>query len=292
MMIAKQFTCNMEGINKYAPLVALKTQAIEYANNIKDLKVTDDNSEAIVNQRLSEAKALLNAIEKKRTELKAPYLDAGREIDNIAKQLTEDLNKAFSDIKEELRLYKVKKEEERQKELQRLQKIQAEIDNRKTLALAAIAKAETKSDLSAIFVEHVKNFPQDLLSGEFKQDCELVLNAIKSAGSNRLKQIVEGIKPVATEEIIPVETAPEVAPSKLTEAIASAEATKTTGLRKTWKFELSDIFKVPAAWLKIDEEKVKEWMKIAIENGNLNDGDVKVINGVKFYQSTGVVIKS
>lgn len=131
-----------QNIVKYAPLVALQTQAKLYAEKISVLKVVDDNSEAIVTQRLSEAKELLKAIETKRTELKKPYLDAGKEIDAIAKALVDDLQKADVAVREDLRKYKEKKEEDQRKEIARLQAIQAKIDNHKALAFSAISKAE------------------------------------------------------------------------------------------------------------------------------------------------------
>ena len=165
----------------------------------------------------------------------------------------------------------------------------------KTLALAEISKADKKQDLSAIFVKYVKDFPKDLLEGQFKEDAEAALNEIKKAGSARLAEIVNPqTKESPATEIAPVTTQPVVKEepklSKIEIAIAETEAQKTKGLRKNWTFELSDIFKVPAAWLTLDEKKVKEWMKLAIENGNLKDGDAVVINGVKFYQSTTVVV--
>lgn len=95
---------------------------------------------------------------------------------------------------------------------------------------------------------------------------------------------------IETTEVTKEITVPTPKPSKIEIALAEAESKKVSGLVKRWTFELSDIFKVPANWLTIDEKKIAEFMKEAVESGELKDGNVKVINGIKFYQSTSVRI--
>lgn len=66
------------------------------------------------------------------------------------------------------------------------------------------------------------------------------------------------------------------------EALAATERTK--GVRYTWGFELSDITKVPAEWLTIDEAKIKAYLK---ENKDkMKEGE---LNGVRFFKNTVIV---
>jgi len=63
-----------------------------------------------------------------------------------------------------------------------------------------------------------------------------------------------------------------------------AAANKTSGIRKTWKFELVDKSKVALDWIALDEKNVKEYL--SNNKDKIKSGDV--INGVKFYQEVNV----
>jgi len=69
------------------------------------------------------------------------------------------------------------------------------------------------------------------------------------------------------------------------ELLAASEAqNKTSGLRKTWKYELVEKSKLVEEWIALDETAVKEYMKV--NKDKLKSGEV--INGVKFYQEISV----
>ncbi len=66
--------------------------------------------------------------------------------------------------------------------------------------------------------------------------------------------------------------------------IAENELNKTKGVKLLWKFEVVNIFDVDPEWLKVDEVKVKEWLK---ENKDkIVSGDV--VEGIKYYQDKSI----
>tara|TARA_R110000868_G_scaffold175859_1_gene413094 strand:- start:367 stop:1377 length:1011 start_codon:yes stop_codon:yes gene_type:complete len=75
----------------------------------------------------------------------------------------------------------------------------------------------------------------------------------------------------------------ELAEIERKKAEAAAELTKTKGVRYLWKFELVDIYKVPAEWLTIDETKIKEYIKA---NKTMEEA---VKDGIRFYKESIVV---
>lgn len=84
-------------------LQSTKDVFIQLSEEALQIKVTDDVSLAIANQKLSAVNNHLKLIEEKRTELKKPYLDAGKKVDSIAKDLSEPLNNSIQYLKNQIK---------------------------------------------------------------------------------------------------------------------------------------------------------------------------------------------
>lgn len=261
-----------------------KKQANDFAAKLSTLKVTDENSEAIVTQRLSEAKELIKAVEGKRTELKAPYLDAGRQIDKIAKELVEQLNLAYEDIRKVLLAWKQEQEKKRKEEIAQLEEGKKKVDKYYQDAIAEINQAKAPVDLSAVFVKYVKDFPGADVWGAHTEYANHILAEIKAAGGAKLKAIKEGVSIVAEVREVAV-------PENIEEKAIQLEVSKPSNMRKVWKFEMVEKMQVPLDWLILDDKKVKEFMAQAKEAGHLKEGENFMFNGVKFYQEDQLVVK-
>jgi hypothetical protein len=88
---------------EWSKLQSTKDVFIQLSEEALQIKVTDDVSLAIANQKLSAVNNHLKLIEEKRTELKKPYLDAGKKVDAIAKDLSEPLNNSIQYLKNQIK---------------------------------------------------------------------------------------------------------------------------------------------------------------------------------------------
>jgi hypothetical protein len=88
---------------EWSKLQSTKDVFIQLSEEALQIKVTDDVSLAIANQKLSAVNNHLKLIEEKRTELKKPYLDAGKKVDAVAKDLSEPLNNSIQYLKNQIK---------------------------------------------------------------------------------------------------------------------------------------------------------------------------------------------
>jgi hypothetical protein len=88
---------------EWSKLQSTKDVFVQLSEEALQIKVTDDVSLAIANQKLSAVNNHLKLIEEKRTELKKPYLDAGKKVDAIAKDLSEPLNNSIQYLKNQIK---------------------------------------------------------------------------------------------------------------------------------------------------------------------------------------------
>ena len=88
---------------EWSKLQSTKDVFIQLSEEALQIKVTDDVSLAIANQKLSAVNNHLKLIEEKRTELKKPYLDAGKKVDAVAKDLSETLNNSIQYLKNQIK---------------------------------------------------------------------------------------------------------------------------------------------------------------------------------------------
>jgi len=190
-----------------APLLDLfkkyHSEIDKMANKSMGLMVTDDQSLELATVFTTQAKALNQTIEKKRVEVKAPYLEVVKVLDGETKGLKDRLAQIQAYINEKIRPYLQKKEVER-KEAEKLAqeeaaRIQAELDakaeaERQAAAeearKAAIAagmskkKAEAQAQAAAAMVEDAPTVVAQALPDETKVTTE--------TGSAKLKEKLVG----------------------------------------------------------------------------------------------------
>ena len=81
-------------------------------------------------QNLAKANQLAKAIEEKRKAIKQPYLDAGKKVDEVAKTLSESIEKGIKHIKDQVADWEKKRREEEAKKKQILDYINGELSAR------------------------------------------------------------------------------------------------------------------------------------------------------------------
>ncbi len=80
-----------------------KKQAEEYAKKINEIEITDDTSRKASYDLISDANKAAKFVDDVRTEIKKPYFEIGKAIDNAAKLITDPLNKAVAGGKVKLK---------------------------------------------------------------------------------------------------------------------------------------------------------------------------------------------
>lgn len=155
----------MEDLKKFDKAKAEVSLCVE---KIKQIKVDSDTSLGEAKLTVKAAQEIEKLIENKREELKAPHLEAGRQIDNYAKELKLPLQAAISEGKRAILVFEQEKERLRLVELKRLEderkqqeeadrKERARVDNLKNKisqfenrSLSAINNTKTLEELSQV----------------------------------------------------------------------------------------------------------------------------------------------
>lgn len=295
-----------ESIKKFEALQATVNSQIE---TLKQIEVSDITSLGVANQQLSAAKTLVNGIEEKRVELKAPFLDAGKKIDALAGNLSKPLENVVDTLKDKVLAYKTVEEKKLKEEVYRIQQEQQALqqeevlkqnmltENIKKFAAAAFKGINDTVDekaLSEAYTSFYVNFPP-----EYGEDLK---SKIKSLGSARYAELKNPLQShidfynklyseyTGTEMVIEVPTSEVMVDTNLEEKKAELEiqqASSSKGIRATWDFEIVNITDMPKSWMVPDEKKIKQFMK----EHKFELSEDFVINGVKFFQKKSVVIK-
>lgn len=276
----------------FAQFDVIKAQMAEIASKCLLIKVKDEASLSVCEQNLSKINDLEKSVEAKRVELKAPHLERCNAIDSYAKLIKDKVPEAIAHLKAE-KLEYVKKIEAEKKHKADIQEAfdtlndwcNNQIDDFATIKSIdksiSVLNSQTEEKIKAKFQERA-----DEAKGIIEKYLKLFtlkkteLEALETASPDEQ----EAIKAEMAEATASIQ-------ESVTEAKIQSEVAQTTlslstpsKVRRNWKFELSDINKVPKEWLKIDEEKVNEFLKNNKEG--LTDGGV--INGVKFFKELSV----
>lgn len=306
------------GIEKFEQL---QKSVNDQVSVLSSIEVTDETSLAVANQQLSKTKQITNLIETAREELKAPYFQAGKQIDKLAKELAVPLTTGIDAVKTKILTYNKAEQARKALELAEIAKAQQKIENDRLAAQAkenensmllqihvtkfeadafkAVNEAKTMEELSAAFVKYVQEMP--------KEYGAVVESRIRSLGTAKSKLIqapetgqakfdaqttynttyatVTGTEVKIAPKVIeaPVEAVSFLAQQEQAIAIQSTP----TNVRKTWAYEVQNICDVPLEWLMVDPDMVKDFMKTDKES--LSEG--MVYNGIKFFQKETIVIK-
>lgn len=89
---------------------ALKAKVDAIGNQCKLIKIKDDSTLAIAQQNLSKANEMAKFIEDTRVTIKAPYLAAGKQVDDLSKDVSKQLNEGVTHLKTEVKAYELKKQ--------------------------------------------------------------------------------------------------------------------------------------------------------------------------------------
>ena len=279
-------------IDKEVQMLAdLKQASMAIAKKCNDVVITNDTEYAIAIQIFSDANKTASAIEKKRKELKEPYLDAGKRIDAAAKAISEDLELAVAEGKKKALAWSQEQQRKQQEELQRIQKIKNAIINYKNDVMAKIDRCATEQELVDVYNEKIKVFPDNSNWGEFGEDAKLMRVAISNYAKAKK---VELTKPFEGEEARQVmqeieEKTVEAEEVIGAEQIAEINITKPSGVRTNWKFEVVDFSKIPDEYKVLDEVKVRAWQKQMREAGGLVEGAVHF--GIKHFTEQSMTLK-
>lgn len=251
----------------------LKAESSLIGSKAMNIEVSNFETSDIAIAEAKQIKALINAVEKKRKELVAPFNDRVKFINGYAKQLEEPLLRAEAHIKRQLAGFQDQQERIRMEKLRQEQEIQREIARKaeeERQAREAEAEAKRQEELAAAEAE------ADLA----RQAAEMFGGSVEDPEETRRK----------VEEEHERQRAEEQARAEREEAIRVAEAKereyaindmRIKNSTKVWEFEIVDPSLIPRQFLKIDESAIKRALK---------ENDGAPIPGVRAWQSTQVRI--
>lgn len=142
---------DVEVANKIQLFSSIKEQITILSVQCSQLIISDDDSLESAKKLAKEAGKINTAIESKRKELTAPYLENKRKIDDFAKDITGTLEKSIKLLRKNILDFELEKEKQRQLELQRIEE-----EKRKA---EAIRQAEEEARLKAIKEAEANNAP-------------------------------------------------------------------------------------------------------------------------------------
>lgn len=274
---------------------AVKAQGVELAVRCNAIQITDVNTLAMAQQVLSQANEFDKAVEKKRKELKEPYLQAGKEIDAIAKSITDGVSKGIEMGKVKLRAWndseKLRKNEEdaaNQKLVDYLKKVEDAISLK-------LAQANTVELCDKLIESINKNFPALSIFGVYEEQAskskdnfikllETRIGIYETAGGNTPFAAEQVAQKLEEQEVIQqqiVQNNEEIQEAKA--IVAENNVAMTSKVRKTWKFEVPDDTKLPRQFLSQDDTKIRAYMTEIKSELEASEKKEIVRGGVRFY---------
>lgn len=298
-----------------------KEMLTEMAESVIQIKVTDSTSLAIANQKMTLVGGHLKEIEAKRKELKQPFLDGGKLVDDTAKELAALLEPALAHVKKEVATWeteRIRKENElKQKALDEARKAEEKarnIENEKKITSYMVqVKDWLEKQLGACnsiescaqMLESIKGLQPAAIMGNYQAEYGSLVEMYTKLFRTKLGELEGKIAKGTTESHIQVlggqlnnhidqlaeqvqtkEQELAVANTEIVEQMAALQDDKASNVAFLWKFELADIDRVPREWLALDEAKVKEWLKLSKDT--LKEG---IYDGVRFYKEASVRTK-
>lgn len=243
-------------------------------------------------------RGVLSKVEDVRVELKEPYLKAGKLIDEAAKTITADLKQADEAVrkqilawdKEQERIEAERKRKEAEERALRDKAVQKFSEIHST-TLRAIAAATSWEKVNALFddfaADCVKAKESGLISESLIQsllvsademrtkrreqiEAEALLSKKEAAASRREAKQEAAV--LAEDASATVQAHAEIDAIEARAADVAAEVPKA--LRSKWSWEVTDITKVPAEYLKVNEAL----LTAAVRGGK------REIKGVRIYE--------
>ena len=270
-----------------ATFLALQKSSQELAERCDHLTIVDDISLQIATQNYSMLKDSIKQIEEIRVKEKAPYLDAGKQIDALAKKLSSPLDQSLESGRAKVMAYNKIKREEAEKIQRRINMIKEAIQKYSSDAIKSFNSATTIEDLTEARSEWVLNFPGEEVWFEFMADAELMKSNLNDYCKARRIEIVS---PAQADQYLS-DSINEVIEENVAEVgvveIAQAQFQTTTKFRGTPKFRIVDESAIPREFMVVDESKIRAYQKEYKDI--LSDGEIRF--GIEFYIEQTVIIK-
>lgn len=247
------------------------TEAI--GQDVKALKIFDENSEARAIDLLSQVSVRLKRIEELRVEATKPLVDQKRAADNLAKMFSEPLTAMQHAIKAALKEYmdaKARAAEEA------AAKARAEQEEKERIEREKLAEARRKEEEAKRKEEEIRRAAEQAKSESERRRLEEQAKEAERKAAEEAAKAAEAQKALDTKEIVMVEEAP-----KSVRTASGAMATR----KLKWVWEVTDFAELLAKrpdLLIIDETKV---------NGLVKGGE-REIPGIRIYQESEIASRS
>ena len=273
---------------KYAEATFLQLQqsSQEIAEKCAKIEIVDDLTFQLATQNYSMLKSTIGQIEEIRVKEKAPYLDAGKQIDALAKKLSSPLETVLEGGKKKAMAYNQEKLRIAQAEQKRINDIKSAMSKYSSEAVNFISECTTMEELTMMRNQWVVEFPTDLWA-EFSVESAQIKLSLNDLCKNKRIEITT---PQQADETIS-ESIKEAIVEKVAEVgiqeVAKAEFQTSTKFRGLPRFRVVDEKSIPREWLMLDESKVKAYQK------EFKDtlGNGQVVHGIEFYIEESVNIR-
>lgn len=238
-----------------------KAEIALHVERIKEIKVEDETSLGAAKLTVKAAQEAEKLIEAKREELKAPHLEAGRVIDNYAKELKLPLQAAITEGKQAILIFEQEKERKRLAELKKLE------DERREKQEAERKEAARLESLKNKLVQFENRSASAINGTKTLEDLATVENSLKmfSVSESTFQEFSADAQEIKTKMISKVEEHRQY----LTEKIAQEkEAARLNGIAKEQK-ELELKQKEEARKLQEEKENIEnEKKQLAIQKAD------------------------
>lgn len=213
------------------------------------LNVGCDDSKNMATLAIKEVKHFSDLVEAKRKELVDPLNQEVKRINEYAKSICQPLDKSKDHLKKALLSFEAVLEKKRQEEARKLAE--------------AKAKAEAEARAKAEEERQAREFAS-MFDGDVTENDKVKIEIETQAAQER-----------------------EVAEINLQhkQEMKAVAANKVSGVRKIWKFEITDPELVNREYLMVDEKKVAAAMKELVKDG------VTEIPGIRFYQEATLAVR-
>jgi len=248
----------------------VKLQLDKAAETCLQIKVTDENSLAVMENQLGKMNDLVSAVNEMHKVGKKPYLDKCNAYDGAKNYVLDFKVDPIEYLKEEKKKFIILTTEYNSFLNWIKNAYDTITDAEQCDGLLKTFSKEVKEERWKGFTERVKAEVE-----KYKKLVELKkeeLTALENATPDEAEAIKQNAEE-AKQEIESADTTPAI----------SFSFKKT---RNPWTYEIVDINLVPKEFLMVDESKVKEYLKA--NSDSLEDGEV--INGIKYYKDLKVTV--
>lgn len=259
----------------------VKQQLDKRAKQCLLIKVTDEASLSVCENNMAKMNDLIKEVESVHKEVKKPHWDNCTAID-AAKNYVLDFEINPVDYLKAEKVDYIKKVEA---EAKRKADLQDDFNKAKSFLEERLGKESNLEECDA-WIKRLSIAP-DIIKWQ-----ELTINVMELQKNyialfTLKKQELLAIETASPDEIEAIKQVQEEAKANIQEVVVdNAPVVEIKKVRRTWKFEVSNLADVPRSFLMVDESKVKEWMK-SNENVLVDGG---VVNGIKFFKEISTTV--